>query len=120
MEKQKLTEHQTQYLIHNYLTAHGIIHFETDVMSGLQYFSHRDNRRFAFISHHRKLGYLKGQPDLVILACGSVFFVELKKEDGRQSKEQKQVEKQLKESGYNYIVWKSLDDCKKFVDMWKK
>lgn len=115
-----MKEHQLQYLIHNFLTANKIIHFETDVMSGLQFFSHTDKRRFAFINHHKKLGYLKGQPDLVVLAGEKVFFVELKKESGRQSKEQKLVEQQLINNGYNYAVWKSLDDCKSFVDMWKK
>jgi hypothetical protein len=110
-----MSEHSLQYAIHNYLEYKKIIHFETDVMSGLQYFSHNDGRRFAFINHHKKLGYLVGQPDLIVLKNG-VYFVELKTSKGRQSKEQKELQKKLSTAGYNYLIWRSLDDCINFVN----
>lgn len=108
-------EHNLQHQIHAYLVAVKVLHFETDVMSGLQFFSHTDYRRFAFIKHHKNMGYMKGQPDLIILYGGNVYFVELKTTKGKQSKEQKELATLMKEQGYTYLIWRSLDDCINFL-----
>lgn len=110
-----VSEHTLQAQISSILNSCKVPHFETDVMSGLQYFNHTDPRRFAFISHHKKIGYKAGQPDLVVLFKGKVFFVELKTKKGKQSKEQKEFAKILQEHGYTYLVWRSLDDCINFL-----
>ena len=106
-----MTEHSIQYQIVQYLRLKNILVFESDVMSGLQFFSHTDGRRFAFINHHKKLGYINGQSDLVIVTKKEVLFVELKTATGKQSPEQKIFQKNIEVLGYKYLIWKSLDDC---------
>lgn len=112
--KLEQTEHQLQYVIASYLRSRNIFFFETDVMSGLQYFPIKDKRRFAFIKHHTKMGYVKGQSDLVLVLKDRIVFIELKKKEGKQSKEQKEFERKVKELGFEYYVWRSLDDAKNF------
>lgn len=109
------TEHQIQYRIASHLRCQNIFFIETDVMSGLQYFSPKDTRRFGFISHHNKMGYVKGQSDLILLLPNRVVFVELKTEIGRQSKEQKIFEAKVRELGFEYCVWRSLEDARNFT-----
>lgn len=115
MEKQTLTEHQIQYNIHDLLSKYGVIHFETDVMDALKFFGNNERARFSYIGHHKKMGYMKGQPDLIVLCSGKVFFVELKTQKGVQTKEQKQIEMLLKANGYNYEIWRSVEDCAGFI-----
>lgn len=109
-------EHDLQQDIITYLRLNKVFCFETDVMSGLQYFSHTDNRRYAFIKYHKSVGYVKGQPDLVLLLDGGkCVLVELKTSKGRQSEEQKDFQKAVGLLGFTYLVWRSLDDAIKFV-----
>lgn len=115
MEKQNISEHRLQYAIHTLLSRFGIVHFETDVMDALKYFGRNQRLRLGYISHHKKMGYTVGQPDLVVLASGKVYFVELKTEKGRQSKEQRQFQEIVTAKGYNYLIWRSLDDCLNFI-----
>lgn len=109
-----MLEHDIQYQIVQYLRLKNILVFESDVMSGLQFFNHTDNRRFAFINHHKKMGYIKGQSDLVIVTKKEILFCEIKSEKGKQSPEQKYFQKQIESLGYKYVLWKSIDDCLKY------
>ena len=109
------TEHQIQYRIASYLRYNNIFFIETDVMSGLQYFSPKDARRFGYIAHHNKMGYVKGQSDLILLLPKRVVFVELKTEIGRQSKEQKDFESKVRDLGFEYYIWRSLEDAINFI-----
>jgi hypothetical protein len=111
----KNNEHSLQANIVELLSIHHILVFETDVMSGLQFFGHTDRRRFAFINHHKKMGYVKGQSDLVIVLNDRVVFVEVKKEKGIVSKEQKDFKAEIEKRGHQYLTWRSLDDCINFV-----
>lgn len=122
----KLTEHQIQGQMVAYCKSQGILAFQTDVMSGLQYFSHKDPRRFAFIKHHEKMGYIKGQPDLVLVLDRGVVFVEVKTpqlyrmgkrgkliQDGKggtQSDEQKAFQKTVQAMGHEYHLCDNLND----------
>ena len=110
-----MTEHQIQKQIVSYLRLRNILVIETDVMGGLQFFSHKDKRRFAFIGHHNAMGYYKGTSDLIILQPKQAVFVEIKTLIGRQSKEQKEFETRVNKLGFKYLIWRSLDDCIKFV-----
>ena len=108
--------------------------FQTDVMSGLQYFGHKDPRRFAFINHHKKMGYRAGQPDLVVmLPNGKCVFVELKKPaskkmnvktgnwnkvaGGKQSPDQKLFQETAETLGFEYLLIDTFDLFKEKVQL---
>lgn len=111
-----MKEHDIQGLIMDYLARAGILAIETDCMSGLQYFSHKDPRRYGFINHHKKMGYKKGQPDCILfMDNGDVICAEIKQPNKYQSKEQKQFEADLIDRGHTYVVWKSIDDCIDYI-----
>jgi hypothetical protein len=113
-------EHTLQANMVELLRLHHVLVFETDVMSGLQFFSHTDKRRFAFIAHHKKIGYIKGQPDLVIVLKNKTVFIEVKTKKGIVSPEQKEFKKEIETREQTCEVWRSLEDCIKFIKENKK
>lgn len=112
-----MTEHTLQAQIVRILRSAGFITIDGDVMSALRYLPPRDNRRFLFINQHNKMGYTKGQPDLIVLLPeGSVLLVEMKNgKIGRQSLEQKRIQRQMEALGHDYRVWRSAEDAVAFV-----
>ena len=115
--KTKGSEHSLQYQVIELLRANGIMAISTDVMSGLAYFSQTDHRRFAFINHHKKMGYIVGQSDLIVVMPDTIAFAELKKDKGKQSIEQIAFQKIVEKLGYEYTIWRSLDDVKDWMGM---
>ena len=107
-------EHLFQQQVIQYLHMFNIFVFETDVMDGLK-FLNTEKQRLAFIQHHKNMGYVKGQPDLVAVLNNKVVFIELKTDKGRQSKEQKEVEQEIKKRGVDYIVVRSLEDLQNYL-----
>ena len=120
MEIYKMSEHGFQYQVVELLAWNKIVSIECDVMSGLQYFSHLDPRRFAFINHHKKMGYRKGQIDLIVITKPFIYFVELKTSKGKHSKEQKEFQKLIENLDKKYLLWKNLDEVKEFIKEVKK
>lgn len=55
-------------------------------------------------------GYTKGAPDLVVVYCGQVFFIEVKGAKGRLSLAQKELHKRLRALGAKVFVVSSADD----------
>ena len=106
----KAKEHDIQANIVQYLRIKGIPTIGTDVMSGLTFFSHKDNRRFSFIAHHKNIGYTKGQPDLVILTPNRAICLEVKADKGYQSPEQKYFQEECERMSIDYYLVRSLDD----------
>ena len=107
-------EHLFQQQVIQYLHMFNIFVFETDVMDGLKFLS-TQQQRLAFIQHHKNMGYVKGQPDLVAVLNNKVVFIELKTDKGRQSKEQKAVEQEIKNRGVDYIVVRSVEDLQNYL-----
>ena len=107
-------EHLFQQQVIQYLHMFNIFVFETDVMDGLK-FLNTEKQRLAFIQHQKNMGYIKGQPDLVAVLNNKVVFIELKTQKGKQSKEQKEVEKEIKKRGVDYIVVRNLEDLKEYL-----
>ena len=107
-------EHILQKQFIELLHLHNILVISTDIMDGLKFCGNEKNR-FSFISHHKQMGYVKGQPDLIVIIKDAVVFVEMKFDNGRQTKEQKQFEKRVKELVHNYIVLHSWRECEEFV-----
>ena len=113
-----MTEHDIQKQIVEYLRLKNILVFDCDVMGGLQFFSHKDHRRYAFISHHKSMGYTKGQPDIIIALQGNLVALEVKQEKAYQSKEQKEIQKQLEELNIKYYVVRSIEDVQLIIDLY--
>lgn len=60
---------------------------------------------------------LPGEADLTLFAKGGkTVFVEVKTPTGRQSKQQKAFQKRVEELGFEYMIARSLEDIKKFVE----
>ena len=110
------TEHATQKAIISLLRLRGAVVIGADVMDGLKFFTNADIRRFQFIRHHNEMGYTKGQPDLIFILSGRVYFVEMKTATGRQSPEQKEIQRQIEAQGQTYLVWRSVNDCRDFLE----
>jgi hypothetical protein len=70
----------------------------------------------AFINHHKKMGYMKGQSDLIVLKKGGFcIFAELKTKKGVQSPDQKEFQRKVEELGFRYYIWRDVNDVAKFV-----
>lgn len=52
----------------------------------------------------------KGLPDIIVVAGGLFYALEVKSEVGKQSKEQKEFEALVKKHGGKYFVVRSIDD----------
>lgn len=62
-------------------------------------------------------GVKAGVADLeILLPLGNVLFVEVKTAKGRQSPEQKAFQERVESLGFNYVIWRSVDDAAKFIN----
>lgn len=58
----------------------------------------------------KREGVLPGAPDLIVVWRGIVFFVEVKKHDGRLSEAQKTFRDAVEAQGLHYIVVRNTDE----------
>lgn len=62
-------------------------------------------------------GVTAGVADMIILLpFGNVLFVEVKTAKGRQSPEQKAFQERVESLGFNYVIWRSVEDAEKFIN----
>lgn len=62
-------------------------------------------------------GVTAGVADMIILLpIGNVLFVEVKTAKGRQSPAQKAFQERVESLGFNYVIWRSIDDAEKFIN----
>lgn len=107
-------EHLIQEQIVAFLRRHWCIPIDTDVMDGCKWAAN-DIARIKYIQVHKARGYVKGQPDLVVLLpSGQVLLVEIKEKNGRQSTEQKIYQAAAENLGFRYVIWRSLADAVEF------
>ena len=108
-------EHTLQERVVEVLRRHWCIAIDTDVMDALKW-SPSDLARIKYIKHHKARGYVKGQPDIVLLMPrGRCVLVEIKEQKyGRQSDEQKAYQTAAENLGYEYYIWRSVADAEKF------
>lgn len=60
-------------------------------------------------------GATAGVADLeILLNNGKSVFVEVKTEKGRQSDEQKEFQRRVEKLGFEYLIWRSVDDAVKW------
>lgn len=62
-------------------------------------------------------GVTAGVADMIILLpIGNALFVEVKTAKGRQSPEQKAFQERVEKLGFNYVIWRSVEDAEKFIN----
>ena len=103
-------EHILQQQITQFCRLRHFIVIDCDIMDGLKYA--KDSARYPFIIHHKRMGYQKGQPDMIFMKKGKVWCLELKSAKGKQSKEQKEYQEMCIKNGIPYLVIKNLEDLK--------
>lgn len=114
-------EHCFQKEVVRGLRFMGFIVLGTDVMDGLKFLGRKEKSRIAFINHHNQMGYTKGQPDLIVIAPnGKITFAEFKTTKGKQSPEQKKMQKCLEEKNLNYVVWRSYRQINEFIKSFER
>lgn len=57
-------------------------------------------------------GVVAGVSDLIIVRNNEVIFVEVKTEIGKQSKEQKEFQRNVENLGFRYLLVRNLEDFK--------
>ena len=104
-------EDSIQRMVVNYLRINGVFVFA--VPNG-------GTRRNAKEGHNLKLsGVTAGVSDLIILLPKRVVFVEMKTKEGRQTESQKAFETKVKKLGFEYYVWRDINDAQKFLINYK-
>lgn len=103
----KKEEHYLQVAIHNLLSKYKIFHFSVP-NGGL--------RRVSVARALKAEGALAGVSDLIILFPNEAIFIEVKNgKKGVQSDSQKTFQKIVEKYGFQYIIWRNLDDCIDFI-----
>ena len=102
----KTEEHRIQVAIVRYLRIMGVMVFA--VPNG----GKRDAKTGAYLKDE---GALAGVADLIILLPNRCIFIEVKTDKGDQQQTQKDFEQRVKGLGYEYYVWRSLDDAIEFT-----
>ena len=108
--KNKSVEHNLQFTVASYLKLRKFIVIDCDIMDGLKFA--QGTLRYPYIVHHKKMGYIKGQPDMIAMKNGKVYCLELKSENGKQSKEQKAYQEMCAKNNIPYIVVRNLEDLR--------
>lgn len=64
----------------------------------------------------KRTGLLSGASDLIVITPkGKLMFIELKIDKGKQSDNQKDFEKRVKDLGFEYHIVRSLEEFKKLI-----
>jgi DNA-binding sugar fermentation-stimulating protein len=102
----KQEEHQIQVAIINYLRANRIFCFA--VPNGGQ-------RNIIVAKKLKDEGSLAGVSDFIILLHSRCIFVEVKNAKGKQQDSQKDFQAVVESLGFEYLLWRSIDDAISFI-----
>jgi hypothetical protein len=69
-----------------------------------------DNQKFL-----KGTGLLKGASDLIMVVEKNVFWIEMKTPTGRQSPEQKNFELSVNVLGFDYLLFRSLEEFQEWT-----
>jgi hypothetical protein len=69
-----------------------------------------DNQKFL-----KGTGLLKGASDLIMVVPNKVYWIEMKTPTGRQSPEQKNFELSVKNLGFDYLLFRSLEEFQEWT-----
>lgn len=73
------------------------------------------NRHFLEAMKFKATGLLAGASDLIVIHRSTLYFCELKTETGVLSPAQKEFELRVTENGFQYKIFRSLDEFQKFI-----
>lgn len=80
------------------------------------------SRHKAEVKSLVRQGTMAGVSDLIIVLPGKVYFIEMKRTDGkgRQSKEQKAFEQEVTKMGHVYAIWDNWKVVEQFINDHRK
>jgi len=105
----KKEEHYLQVAIHKLLCYNNVFHFS--VPNG-------GKRNLKTALALKQEGELAGVSDMIVLLPNRVVFVEIKNgKIGKQSESQKIFQKAVESLGFEYLIWRDLEDCRKFLEI---
>jgi Holliday junction resolvase len=64
---------------------------------------------------YRYSGLLPGAPDLIVIGNNRIYFMEVKKHNGKQSPSQMVVQQMIEARGFEYYVVRSVDEALSIV-----
>jgi len=99
-----------QQQICNYLSAVGVFYFSVP--------NEHYNISFAQRTTLQKMGLVSGMPDLCILHNGTAYFLEVKNETGKPSKQQLLIHNILTEKNFKVAIVRSVEDVQKIIKEW--
>ena len=99
-----------QQQICDYLSAAGVFYFSIPN----EHYNISHGQRVTL----HKMGMLSGIPDICILANGTCYFLEVKNETGKPSKQQLIIHKALTDKGYKVAIVRSVEDVKTILTVW--
>jgi hypothetical protein len=80
-------------------------------------FPNGGSRNIVTASILKAEGSRAGMPDLIVFGKnGIVFFVEMKAKKGKQSENQKEIEKILTQMGFRYYLCRNFDEFKQTIE----
>lgn len=65
----------------------------------------------------KAMGTFPGVSDLIFLWQGSVYFIEMKNEVGKQSKNQQKWQDLVQQQGFKYFIIKDFDSFKELIEL---
>jgi predicted RNA-binding protein YlxR (DUF448 family) len=84
-------------------------HIERAIKEWLQVY------KWFVYKNHQSLGTKKGISDLTATKDGRTLWLEVKKEGGKQSQDQKDFERDIKAVGSEYYVVRSIEDVETVI-----
>ena len=99
-----------QQQICDYLSAVGVFYFSIPN----EHYNISHGQRVTL----HKMGMLSGIPDICILANNTCYFLEVKNETGKPSKQQLIIHRVLTEKGYKVAIVRSVEDVKTILVVW--
>lgn len=108
----KNEELNIQSKIVNYLRMEGVLCFH--VPNGTNVSNVRTR------SLLKRSGLMSGVSDLIIVLKNRVVFVEVKTKKGRQSENQEFFQNQVQTLGFEYYIWRDLQQAIDFIEEIKK
>ena len=107
-----------QQQICNYLSAVGVFYFSPlNEVAMMLFMAFKISKEVSFkiMTHLKKMGLLPGIPDICILANNTCYFLEVKNETGKPSKQQLIIHKALTDKGYKVAIVRSVEDVRHFL-----
>lgn len=93
------------------------LRLELRYAGGIVYAVPNGDKRDAIVGARLKQeGVLAGVADLhILLPGGRIIFVEMKTKQGKQSENQKKFQDTVENLGFEYLIWRSIDDAISWV-----